>query len=180
MEKLWYDVLPNLMIYNQYEVFAISTGLYGFDPLKDPFDKLKPIFSKLFDLAYELEKKGVIFKQKWGNEEVGLDRMISVTWGDIERKGVDLTCDPKMEDYYKKRKGGALATTTSYLTETILTQTKVKLNPEQENLIKRLKDWTNERLLNPEKRLTRDCCSHATGFPSGLPAFQMMQFAVQI
>ncbi len=32
-QKIWYDVMPNILIYNQYEVHAISTGLYGYDPI---------------------------------------------------------------------------------------------------------------------------------------------------
>ncbi len=33
-QKLWYDTMPNVLIYNQYEVQAISTGLYGYDPVQ--------------------------------------------------------------------------------------------------------------------------------------------------
>ncbi len=32
-QKLWYDVMPNIIIYNQYEVHAIGSGLYGYDPV---------------------------------------------------------------------------------------------------------------------------------------------------
>jgi ABC-type transport system substrate-binding protein len=31
-QKLWYDVMPNVLLYNLYEVHAVSTGFYGYDP----------------------------------------------------------------------------------------------------------------------------------------------------
>jgi ABC-type transport system substrate-binding protein len=31
-QKIWYDSMPMLVIYNQYEVHAISKGLYGYNP----------------------------------------------------------------------------------------------------------------------------------------------------
>lgn len=117
----------------------------GIDPKKNPFNELKPKFSKLFKLAYELEKIGVIFKHMWGEEEVGLDRMIGVTQRDLETAGVDFTSLPRMEEYYKKRRGGALATTISFLTETMVNRTKVKLTPQQKRLVDGLKEWANER-----------------------------------
>ncbi|MHA2245708.1 MAG: ABC transporter substrate-binding protein [Candidatus Hodarchaeales archaeon] len=40
-QKLWYDVMPNCMIYIQNEAFAFSTGLYGFDPLNSPLNSLE-------------------------------------------------------------------------------------------------------------------------------------------
>ena len=36
-QKIWYDVMPNVMIYNQYEVHALSKGFYGYDPVYYPF-----------------------------------------------------------------------------------------------------------------------------------------------
>ncbi len=32
-QKIWYDAMPNIIIYNQYEVHAIGAGLYGYDPV---------------------------------------------------------------------------------------------------------------------------------------------------
>ncbi|MFX1283214.1 MAG: ABC transporter substrate-binding protein [Promethearchaeota archaeon] len=49
-QKLWYDVLPNIMLYNQYEVFGISKGLYGYDPLKDP---LRSLETQWMDSSYQ-------------------------------------------------------------------------------------------------------------------------------
>jgi len=49
-QKLWYDVMPNVMLYNQYEIYAISTGLYGFDPLKDPLLSLE---TQWMDSSYQ-------------------------------------------------------------------------------------------------------------------------------
>jgi ABC-type transport system substrate-binding protein len=40
-QMIWYDVMPNILIYNEYEVHAISTGLYGYDPLKNPLSSLE-------------------------------------------------------------------------------------------------------------------------------------------
>lgn len=40
-QKVWYDALPNNMIYSQSEVYVISTGLFGFDPLKDPLSSIE-------------------------------------------------------------------------------------------------------------------------------------------
>ncbi len=43
-QKLWYDVMPNILIYNQYEVHAISTGLYGYDPVKSPLNSIEDVW----------------------------------------------------------------------------------------------------------------------------------------
>ncbi|MHA1945187.1 MAG: ABC transporter substrate-binding protein [Candidatus Hodarchaeales archaeon] len=40
-QKIWYDALPNNMIYSQSEVFIISKGLLGFDPLMNPLASLE-------------------------------------------------------------------------------------------------------------------------------------------
>ena len=32
-QKIWYDVMPNIIVYNQYEVHAIGAGLLGYDPV---------------------------------------------------------------------------------------------------------------------------------------------------
>ncbi|MFX0085758.1 MAG: ABC transporter substrate-binding protein [Candidatus Hodarchaeota archaeon] len=40
-QKIWYDALPNNMIYSQSEVFVISSGLFGFDPLMDPLASIE-------------------------------------------------------------------------------------------------------------------------------------------
>jgi ABC-type transport system substrate-binding protein len=39
-QKLWYDALPNIIIYNQYEVHAVSAGLYGYDPVGYPLSSI--------------------------------------------------------------------------------------------------------------------------------------------
>ncbi len=43
-QKLWYDVMPNVLIYNQYEVHAISTGLYGYDPVAYPLNSIEDVW----------------------------------------------------------------------------------------------------------------------------------------
>jgi ABC-type transport system substrate-binding protein len=35
--KIYYDTMPNVMIYSEVEVHALSTGLYGYDPVVQPF-----------------------------------------------------------------------------------------------------------------------------------------------
>jgi ABC-type transport system substrate-binding protein len=40
-QKIWYDVMPQTVIYNQYETHAISTGLYGYDPVGYPFTSIE-------------------------------------------------------------------------------------------------------------------------------------------
>ncbi len=50
-QEIWYDVMPNVLIYNQYDVHAISTGLYGYDPVPreitfiNPFSCLESIWT---------------------------------------------------------------------------------------------------------------------------------------
>jgi ABC-type transport system substrate-binding protein len=36
-QKVWYDVMPNIIIYNQYEVHAIGSDYFGYDPVGYPF-----------------------------------------------------------------------------------------------------------------------------------------------
>ncbi|MFX0124219.1 MAG: ABC transporter substrate-binding protein [Candidatus Hodarchaeota archaeon] len=36
-QKVYYDVMPNVMIYSEVEVHVLSTGLYGYDPVAQPF-----------------------------------------------------------------------------------------------------------------------------------------------
>ncbi len=43
-QKLWYDVMPNILIYSQYEVHAVSTGLYGYDPVKYPLNSIEDMW----------------------------------------------------------------------------------------------------------------------------------------
>ena len=43
-QKLWYDVMPNVLIYNQYEVHAVSAGLYGYDPVKYPLNSIEDVW----------------------------------------------------------------------------------------------------------------------------------------
>jgi ABC-type transport system substrate-binding protein len=40
-QKIWYDVMPMLVIYNHYKVHAISTGMYGYDPQNYPLNSLE-------------------------------------------------------------------------------------------------------------------------------------------
>jgi len=40
-QKLWYDALPNILIYNHLKVHPISTGFYGYDPLSYPLDSIE-------------------------------------------------------------------------------------------------------------------------------------------
>ncbi|MFX0124218.1 MAG: ABC transporter substrate-binding protein [Candidatus Hodarchaeota archaeon] len=35
--KIYYDAMPNIMIFSEVEVHALSTGLYGYDPVAQPF-----------------------------------------------------------------------------------------------------------------------------------------------
>ena len=43
-QKLWYDVMPNVIIYNEYEVHAISKGLYGYDPIDNPLNSIEDVW----------------------------------------------------------------------------------------------------------------------------------------
>jgi ABC-type transport system substrate-binding protein len=36
-QEIWYDVMPNVIIYNQYEVHAIGSDYFGYDPVGYPF-----------------------------------------------------------------------------------------------------------------------------------------------
>ncbi|MHA2053911.1 MAG: ABC transporter substrate-binding protein [Candidatus Hodarchaeales archaeon] len=40
-QKVWYDAMPNINIYNEYEVHAVSTGFYGYDPVTFPFNSIE-------------------------------------------------------------------------------------------------------------------------------------------
>jgi ABC-type transport system substrate-binding protein len=44
-QKIWYDVMPNVIIYNQYEVHAVSTGLFGYDPVAYPLSSLETVYT---------------------------------------------------------------------------------------------------------------------------------------
>ncbi|MHA1974579.1 MAG: ABC transporter substrate-binding protein [Candidatus Hodarchaeales archaeon] len=43
-QKIWYDAMPNIVIYNQYDVHAISSGLYGYDPIGYPLDSIRTMW----------------------------------------------------------------------------------------------------------------------------------------
>jgi ABC-type transport system substrate-binding protein len=43
-QKLWYDAMPNVIIYNQYEVHAVSKGLYGYDPIFYPLNTIEDVW----------------------------------------------------------------------------------------------------------------------------------------
>ncbi|NHJ02943.1 MAG: hypothetical protein EAX86_12475 [Candidatus Heimdallarchaeota archaeon] len=40
-QKVWYDALPNVVTYIQYEVQAISSSLYGYDPVQYPLNSIE-------------------------------------------------------------------------------------------------------------------------------------------
>jgi ABC-type transport system substrate-binding protein len=40
-QRVWYDAMPMCVIYNQYEVHAVSAGMYGYDPQKFPLNSLE-------------------------------------------------------------------------------------------------------------------------------------------
>jgi len=39
-QKIWYDVMPNILVYNLYQVHAISSNLYGYDPVFCPLQSM--------------------------------------------------------------------------------------------------------------------------------------------
>jgi ABC-type transport system substrate-binding protein len=40
-QTIWYDAMPNIIIYNQYEVHAISSDLFGYDPVGYPLGSIE-------------------------------------------------------------------------------------------------------------------------------------------
>jgi ABC-type transport system substrate-binding protein len=44
-QKIWYDCLPNNIIYSQNNVFLISNGLFGYDPLKNPLASFETLWT---------------------------------------------------------------------------------------------------------------------------------------
>ncbi|MHA1444554.1 MAG: ABC transporter substrate-binding protein, partial [Candidatus Hodarchaeales archaeon] len=43
-QKIWYDAMPNIIIYNQYEVHAISSTLFGYDPVSYPLGSIEDLW----------------------------------------------------------------------------------------------------------------------------------------
>ena len=39
-QKIWYDAMPNILVYNRYKVHAISSNLYGYDPVFYPLQSI--------------------------------------------------------------------------------------------------------------------------------------------
>ncbi len=44
-QQLWYDVMPEIVILNDLEVHALSSGLYGYDPVFSPFNSIETLFT---------------------------------------------------------------------------------------------------------------------------------------
>jgi ABC-type transport system substrate-binding protein len=69
-QKIWYDIMPNVIIYNLYEVHAISTGLYGYDPTGYPYDSIEDQW--IVDAEFPGTKVGngsMVFAQSTGGLE---------------------------------------------------------------------------------------------------------------
>jgi ABC-type transport system substrate-binding protein len=44
-QKLWYDVMPNVVIYNSYDTHAVSDGLYGYDAHRNPLTNIEDFWT---------------------------------------------------------------------------------------------------------------------------------------
>ncbi|MHA2226821.1 MAG: ABC transporter substrate-binding protein [Candidatus Hodarchaeales archaeon] len=51
-QKVWYDAMPNVLIYNLYDIHAISTGLYGYDPF---FSRYNPYYFPFSPSGFPLD-----------------------------------------------------------------------------------------------------------------------------
>ncbi|MFX0182279.1 MAG: ABC transporter substrate-binding protein [Candidatus Hodarchaeota archaeon] len=43
-QKVWYDTMPICVIHDEYEIHAVSKGLYGYDPARYPLNSLEDIW----------------------------------------------------------------------------------------------------------------------------------------
>jgi hypothetical protein len=113
----------------------------GFDPKKDPYEKINNKVKKMFGIVKKLERKGIIFEDIWGGKPVKGSTVIKVGMRSVRGDYIDFVASKKQIQIFKKRwDGGCLATYVFKLTEFLL-ENSDKLNPSEKKLVTYLNKW---------------------------------------
>src|SRR3989344_8366685 len=116
----------------------------GFNPKKDPYQKLISDIKKVFRLVLKLEKNGFIHRQDWGFKKVTGKYIVMISLEDINSQFIDFTPNNQETFYYKKHKGGALIQTIKRVTNDILKR-KPNLSSSELTLVKKLNKWSENK-----------------------------------
>ena len=113
----------------------------GFNPKKDPYEKINEKIKKMFGIVKRLERKGIVFKDEWGNKPVKGSTIVKVSMRSVRGSYIDFVVSKKQIQIFKKRwDGGCLATYVFKLTKFLL-KNSYKLNPSERKLVNYLNKW---------------------------------------
>jgi len=118
----------------------------GFDPKKDPYEKINPKIKKMFKIVKRLEKEGVVFRDEWANSPVKGSTVVKVSMRSVKGKYIDFVANKKQLKKFEKSwvGGGCLVTYVLKLTDFLLENID-KLSSSEKELIKYLNKWANKR-----------------------------------
>lgn len=143
--QFWKEHIDSKYIYrivSEDYIFQIEKN--GFEPDKNPFDKIKPQLFRLFEIIMTLKEKGFIMMRWWG-APVDQEVVINCTKKDLDKNYIDFTPNYKdIINYYLNLKGGALVQTILIFTTELLMK-KPPLTKEELSLIKTLNDWAKRK-----------------------------------
>lgn len=125
----------------------------GLNPKKNPFQKQKKDFYKLFKILIELKEKHNFLIMRWWGKSVDQIQVINCTKTDLENNFIDFTPCPINVKYYKSLIGGALVSTIFFFTEELLLKqadlirecAESLLGGKDLTLIKKLNRWAKKK-----------------------------------
>lgn len=141
--QFWKENIDSKYIYrivSEDYIFEIEKN--GFEPDKNPFEKIKPQLFKLFEIIMTLKEKGFIMMRWWG-EPVDQEVVINCTKKDLEKNYIDFAPNYKnIVNYYLNLNGGALVQTILIFTTELLMK-KPPLTDKEVLLVEKLNKWAN-------------------------------------
>jgi len=118
----------------------------GFDPSKDPYEKVNPKIKKMFQIIIKLEKRGVVFEDQWKSGPVKGSIVVMTSMRSVKGKYIDFVAKKKQIQTFRKRwDGGCLVTYVNKLTNFLLEKID-ELDSEGEKLARYLNKWSKKRM----------------------------------
>lgn len=116
----------------------------GIDPVKDPYESIKPKIKAFAKILKNLEKKRQIFLFRWGEKEItGVDA-IKITLNDLSKPYVDFSPSKESLEYYSKLRGGAVTANIMRIVKRFI-EVKPDLSENEWKIVFFLHKWVTNR-----------------------------------
>jgi hypothetical protein len=144
--KKIYKKYVDQKVYRVIPISQKSTVLRkGFDPKKDPHKKYISKINRMFRIIERLERKGIIFKEKWRDGMAPGSKVVQLSRRSLNTNYIDFVADKKQVKRFKRKwKGSCLVNYVYKLTNFLLDNLKELKNSERE-LVKDLNKWAKSR-----------------------------------